>query len=180
MGVGFNSFMYSLGRLTAAVKNPASGPPPRAPATKALPAPRDAPLPARLEPPVPPREKWKWIGAAVGGVLGGAMLGAVSLPLFGFLAIPGFIFGVHYGGKVGSGFDAVERMHAEFATDAVAPSRHAGAFASAMIVACTGFGGLAGAMVLGAVSLPLFGILAVPGLLFGMAIGAMIGRLLFR
>jgi hypothetical protein len=40
MGVGFNSFMYSLGRLTAAVKNPTSGPPPPSElATKALPPP---------------------------------------------------------------------------------------------------------------------------------------------
>jgi hypothetical protein len=44
----------------------------------------------------------------------------------------------------------------------------------------SGFGGLAGTTVLGAVSLPLFGVLAVPGLLFGMAIGARIGRFLFR
>lgn len=169
MGVGFNSFMYSLGRLTAAVKNPASGPPsPRAPATKALPAPT-----ATL------RCRHGWRRQCHRGRSGS---GSARSPCRSsdFWQSPGLFFGVHYGDKVGSGFDAVERVHAEFATDAVAPSRRAGAFASAMIVACTGFGCLASATVLRAVSLPLFGILAVPELLFGMAIGARIGRFLFR
>jgi sec-independent protein translocase protein TatA len=60
--------------------------------------------------PKPSSGKWKFVGAAVGGILGAIIFGAASLPfMFGLLAVPGFVFGVHYGGKVGSAFDYIEK-----------------------------------------------------------------------
>jgi sec-independent protein translocase protein TatA len=51
---------------------------------------------------------WRFVGAAVGGLLGAVILGAASFPIFGILAVPGLIFGIHYGGMVGRGFDYIE------------------------------------------------------------------------
>ncbi len=52
--------------------------------------------------------RWKFVGAVVGGALGAVILGVASLPIFGVLAVPGWMFGFHYGGVVGRMFDYIE------------------------------------------------------------------------
>jgi uncharacterized protein YqgC (DUF456 family) len=101
--------MYSLGQVVGAVKNPvgrnaAKG----SAAANTLPGRYSRKITAHSPP-----GKWKWVGAAIGGILGAFIFGVVSVPIFGILAVPGFIFGVHYGGKVGRAFDVVEALGGE-------------------------------------------------------------------